>query len=248
MDQVQKQREYYAKTARIYDELQASNLLDEHYVATAALAGLMDLYNIQSLLDVGCGTGRSLEYLSRQTRGKQLYGVEPVDALRERCIAKGLSESNVRPGNAYHLEFADQSMDCVSMFGVLHHLESPQKAIDEAFRVASKMVFISDHNLYGMGSSLTKWMKYTLRSLRLEKALHWAITGGRGYHDTDWDGVFYPFSILNYYAGMKSRSSHLYCISTKTPGVNLWRDASHVAVVAIKHPGSNVSTRSTPCP
>lgn len=60
------------------------------------------------------------------------------------------------------------------------------------------------------------------------------MTHGKGFHDTDWDGIFYPFSLLDHFDRMKRQSSRLYSLSTKSPAVNLLRNASHVALIGIK--------------
>ena len=233
MNEVQKQREYYESKASCYDEMCAFNKFDEHYFATAALRGLTELYGIQSLLDVGCGTGRSLAYL-REHCDLELSGIEPVEALRQQCFEKGFTDEKIRNGSADSLDLAESSVDCVTMFGVLHHVPNPEEAIDEAFRVASKMVFISDHNIYGMGSPLSKLAKQSFRAFGLRRLLAKVMTRGKGFHDTDWDGVFYPFSLLDHFEQMQSKSEHIYSMSTKTPAVNLVRDASHIALIAIK--------------
>jgi len=52
-------KDYYRKTAHLYDSLQIHNR-DEHHIALLFLSGyLLDL-GVKSLLDVGTGTGRAL--------------------------------------------------------------------------------------------------------------------------------------------------------------------------------------------
>lgn len=213
----------------------AHDQYDEHYVASAVLCGLIDLYRIKSVLDIGCGTGRSLSYLKQNKSHLDLHGIEPVQALREECYSKGFTNEQVTAGDACDLRFRDGHFDCVSMFGVLHHIPNPDLAIQEAFRVASRMVVISDHNIYGMGSAGTRFIKQAFRALRLRKVLSLLMTKGKGYHDTDWDGIFYPFSICDYFHVIKEQSSKTFTFSTKTPALNLLRNASHIAIVGIKH-------------
>jgi len=234
MDEEQKQRQYYQKTASVYDSMQAFDKLGEHFVATAMLRGLLELYQVQSLLDVGCGTGRTLSYLQEVAPELQLFGVEPVQSMVDECLNKGFSSENVRIGNACQLNYPDSSVDCVSMFGVLHHVRDPRKAIEEAVRVAAKMIFISDHNIYGMGGAVSRTVKQAFRFLGQRRLLAFAMTRGKGFHDTDWDGVFYPFSLVDHFEYLKGVSSTTYSMSTKTPAINLLRDASHIAIAAIK--------------
>ena len=234
MHDVKKQREFYRQQAQCYDEMCAFDKCDEHYVATAVLCGLFDLYKITSLLDLGCGTGRSLAYVRDHAPNIALSGVEPVEALRQQCLEKGFTPEQIQDGDACKLSLPDGSVDCVSLFGVLHHIPTPERAIQEALRVASRMVVISDHNIYGMGSPATRLFKQSFRALGLRRLLGRIMTRGKGYHDTDWDGVFYPFSLIDYFEQVRSQTSQVFCFSTKTPAVNLLRNASHIAIVAIK--------------
>lgn len=234
--EVEKQRQYYEATAASYDETCAFNPNDEHFIAAALLSGLLTHFDVYSLLDVGCGTGRALHYLSRRHPDISFRGVEPVTALREVAICKGLKEDQVSAGDACALDFADEAFDCVSLFGVLHHVPKPEEAILEAARVARRIFFISDHNIYGMGSRLTKGGKQFFRDLGLRKLLPLLMTRGKGYHDTTWDGVFYPFSLIDHYDMICTLAQNVYVFPTKTPSINLYRSASHLAVLAVKDP------------
>lgn len=230
--EVQKQRDYYKAKARHYDSTWAFDPNDEHFIATAALDGLLKHFKVQSLLDVGCGSGRSLDYLRKLGTNVKLHGIDPVEALVEECYAKGFTADEVSLGDACNLKFADSSFDCVTAFGVLHHIPEPKQAIEEMIRVAGKCIFISDHNIYGMGSPLTRRLKQTFRDLGMKPLLRTLMTRGKGFHDTDWDGVFYPFSLVDHVELIKKYSQNCYLFSTKTPSVNLYRESSHIAILA----------------
>lgn len=237
MNAIDKQREYYQQTAESYDSMFTFDPNDEHFIASAILSGLLDHYGIDTLLDVGCGTGRSLQYLGERHPSLSLTGVEPVEALRNIARQKSPDSTDLFQGDACNLEFDDNQFDCVTMFGVLHHIPTPEKAILEAIRVAKKIVFISDHNVYGMGSKTTKGVKQAFRDLGLRRLLKSVLTKGKGYHDTTWDGIFYPFSLVDYADTLSNGMSNFYTFSTKTPAVNLYRDASHIAMLSVK-PGT----------
>lgn len=234
--EVEKQRRYYEATAASYDESCAYDPNDEHFIAAALLSGLLTHFGVSSLLDVGCGTGRALHYLNRRHADIRLQGIEPVAALREVAVSKGLRRDQVAAGDACALDFADGAIDCVTLFGVLHHLRTPDAAIREAARVARRIFFISDHNIYGMGSRLTRGGKQLFRDFGLKRLLPLLMTRGKGYHDTDWDGIFYPFSLIDHYDLIRTLAPTVYVFPTKTPAVNLYRSASHVAILAVKDP------------
>ncbi|MEI6701919.1 MAG: class I SAM-dependent methyltransferase [Deltaproteobacteria bacterium] len=234
MDDVLKQREYYTRTAAQYDAGCAFDPNDEHFIAAALLSGLIDHYRISSLLDVGCGTGRALLYLRERHPNLKLSGIEPVVALRDIAISKGLSSDIVHCGNACNMDYPDGHFDCVTAFGVLHHIPHPDIAIREMKRVARHVIYISDHNIYGMGSWISKTFKQCMRELGLRWLLKLLLTRGKGFHDTNWDGIFYPFSLLDHMRQIKLGMNQTFTFSTKGPAINLYRKASHIAVLGLK--------------
>ena len=95
---------------------------------------------IQTLLDIGCGTGFYFSALSEYT--DKLYGIDVSTLFLK--DAKNIIERN-KIENAYvcmslseALPFSDQSFDCVFLFAVLHHLQNVNKAIEETHRVLKK--------------------------------------------------------------------------------------------------------------
>ena len=232
-DPLDQQRRYYSRVAASYNSAFAFDLEDEHFIACALLSGLIPHYSINSLLDVGCGTGRSLSYFARSLPSLRAVGVEPVKEMREVAISSGLSPDLVLPGDATNLQFSTDAFDCCTAFGVLHHVPRPELPIREMFRVARRAVFISDHNVYGMGSFLTRSMKQAFRDLHVRWLLRLLLTGGKGFHDTEWDGVFYPFSLVDHLQLIKSLSSNVYVFPPRRPGLNIYRQTSHLAVFAL---------------
>ena len=67
IEEINIQRSYYKKTADQYDKIHNAEETSEHYFALSCLAGLTNYLKIESILDIGCGTGRGLKYL------KELY-------------------------------------------------------------------------------------------------------------------------------------------------------------------------------
>jgi ubiquinone/menaquinone biosynthesis C-methylase UbiE len=232
---IQKQQDYYTQTAQSYDSGCCFDPDDEHYIALASLVGQLSHFEVSTLLDVGCGTGRAIQYLADHCPDLNVIGLEPVQALREEGIKKGIPAAALIDGDATKLAFPDGAFDAVTMLGVLHHIPNPELAIQEALRVARKLVFISDHNIYGMGSWQTKLFKQSFRNLGLRRLLAYVMTSGKGYHDTTWDGIFYPFSIVDHIPLIQRQVSKLYLASTKTPAINLYRDASHISVLGVKN-------------
>lgn len=101
------------------------------------------------------------------------------------------------------------------------------------FRVAGKAVFISDRSTYGMGSPVTRGLKQIFRDLHCRWVLRLLLTGGKGYHDTGWDGVFYPFSLIDHLDLIRLLERKTYIFPTRNPGLSVYKETSSLAVLAL---------------
>jgi ubiquinone/menaquinone biosynthesis C-methylase UbiE len=154
--------------------------LDEHTIALAHMHALSGAYGIRSFLDVGNGTGKTVEFLLK--RGYEVKGIEPVTALIEVGLRKGRYTPNiVLEGYGDKLPFPDKSFDAVCEYGALHHVKYPERVIAEMMRVSRKAVFISDSNRYGQGNYITRRLKYLLNVAHLWKCAYALRTQGKGY-------------------------------------------------------------------
>jgi ubiquinone/menaquinone biosynthesis C-methylase UbiE len=84
-----------------------------------------------SLLEIGCGNGKNLEY----RKDICTKGIDFVPSFVDMCQSKGL---DVIEGNAICLPFEDNTFDCVISIAVFHHLSSEdrrKKALEEMYRV-----------------------------------------------------------------------------------------------------------------
>jgi len=59
------------------------------------------------------------------------------------------------------------------------------------------------------------------------------LTGGKGFHDTTWYWVFYPFSLIDHLDLIQSRATKVHIFPTRRPGLNIYRQKSHLAVLAV---------------
>lgn len=86
--------------------------------------------NTGRILDIGCGTGTMLTYLSRYGDAE---GVDvDEDAIRY-CQARGLT--HVSQAGADHLPFPDDTFGLVTALDVIEHIDDDQAAFREALRV-----------------------------------------------------------------------------------------------------------------
>ena len=95
-----------------------------------------DRYAEKRLLEIGVGLGA--DYISFARAGARCFGIDltpvHIEATRRRLLLEHYPVRLTR-GDAESLPFADQCMDAVYSFGVLHHTPDTRGAIQEIFRV-----------------------------------------------------------------------------------------------------------------
>jgi ubiquinone/menaquinone biosynthesis C-methylase UbiE len=232
-EEVTLQRKYYAETAAKYDAMQISDQ-DEHQFALAILSAMIEFHGIKSVLDVGSGTGRALRYLKSRHPDVRFVGVEPVEALRKVGHAAGLSSDDLRDGDVNALQAADGEFDLVCEFAVLHHVPKPSQAVAEMLRVARKAIFISDANNFGQGGIVARCLKQAINALGLWRAFDWLRTGGKGYHVSAGDGLFYSYSVYNNFRQIRKACRYVYQVNTTDAGQDLYRSSPSVTILALK--------------
>ncbi len=102
----------------------------------------------ESVLDIGCGTGISLEPLIEC--GLNATGIDPSPYMLEIASEKLGQKVDFYRGFAEDLPFDDNSFNHASFFTSLEFVEDPAKAIEEACRVAKDRVFIGFLNSYAL--------------------------------------------------------------------------------------------------
>src|ERR1043165_4031755 len=86
MDEVQRQRQYYASTAGQYDDMHAPNA-----VGLAFLDGAIHLMNATSLLEIGSGTGKATAHLVAMHPNVRITGLEPSQSMRDVALTRGIA-------------------------------------------------------------------------------------------------------------------------------------------------------------
>lgn len=91
-----------------------------------------------SVLDLGCGDGDLLGYLTQQ-RQVHAQGIELNEQAIVRCVTEGLSvfQQDIDTGLS---EYADGSFDYVILNQTLQQVKKPAYALQEALRVGKKTV------------------------------------------------------------------------------------------------------------
>jgi arsenite methyltransferase len=133
----------YAAEFLGYDAAELAALPAE---CTASFAGIANPHAIapiergESVLDIGCGAGTDLLLAARHVGPEgRAVGVDMTEAMRDRARAAaalaGLSNVELRQGDATALPVADASVDVVISNGVLNLVPEKEKAFAEIRRV-----------------------------------------------------------------------------------------------------------------
>jgi len=94
---------------------------------------------VKSVLDIGAGTGVFAEAFSQVA--SQVIGIDIDDELL--AAARGcVSNAHFQAAAAEALPFVDNSFDLVFLGHVLHEIENPLQALEEARRVARSRVVV----------------------------------------------------------------------------------------------------------
>jgi len=101
--------------------------------------------NPESILDVGCGEGFTLDTLRKNKIGKKIIGIDnSKESIR---IGKILfPKVKINHASIYDMPFPNNSFDLVICTEVLEHLKTPSLAIEEVKRVSRGNILISVPN------------------------------------------------------------------------------------------------------
>jgi ubiquinone/menaquinone biosynthesis C-methylase UbiE/DNA-binding transcriptional ArsR family regulator len=139
LDEVRKARaaqaaRYFAAQAANWDELRALHVPEER--VEAAIRKAIGVGPVQTLLDLGTGTGRMLELLGPlATRATGIdQSPQMLSVARDRIERAGLRNVQLRQGDIYAAPVEPDCYDVVIMHQVLHYLDDPLRAIREAAR------------------------------------------------------------------------------------------------------------------
>ena len=86
----------------------------------------------QTILDLGCGEGVTLEKLLRKFPERRIFGIDKSRANALICRGHYLPADQ---GDAFNLHLEDESVECVLFLEVIEHLIQPTRALQEIHRV-----------------------------------------------------------------------------------------------------------------
>lgn len=141
------------------------------------LLNLIASKKVDSILDVGCGEGFTLNRLKEHGIGKHLEGIEYLkDAIE--LGKKTYPDIKITEGSIYNLPYKDNFFDLVLCTEVLEHLEEPEKALKELIRVSKKYLVISVPNEpFFMLAQLVRGKNWSRMGNDIEHINHWTMFG-----------------------------------------------------------------------
>lgn len=231
-------RAHYNATIAEYDTLHAGDQNPEHMIAMEkSWPYVIGQRDITSVLDVGCGTGRLLNWLAAKDPSLTLHGIDPSEAMCA-AAAENVPKAQVQVADGAALPFADGSVDLVIATGILHHIGDTHAVIAELFRVARHGVIVSDHNEFAMGSPRSRRIRLALHALGLQERFNYIRQGFKRQRYSVEDGWYYPYSVLSDYGAFAARSADVVVFPTRVRGAPA-TDAfvtrqSHVCMCCLK--------------
>ncbi|MDJ0985429.1 MAG: class I SAM-dependent methyltransferase [Desulfobacterales bacterium] len=102
----------------------------------------------ESVLDIGCGTGACLQALLDMDL--QVTGLDASTYMLDIASRNVDNRADLYQGYAEDLPFDDNSFNYACLFTTLEFVDNPQKALEEACRVAKDRIFIGVLNRYAI--------------------------------------------------------------------------------------------------
>jgi ubiquinone/menaquinone biosynthesis C-methylase UbiE len=134
-DQWQEEAEDFDKWSESYDNSACQLFFTRaHKVVLDMVVSDMEGLAPQSILDIGCATGRLLRSAGRRWPKAQLMGVDPSEGMIE--VARGLeTKASFMVGLAEAIPLPDSSVDVALTTLSFHHWDDPMSGLREIRRV-----------------------------------------------------------------------------------------------------------------
>lgn len=104
------------------------------------LQALLALQKVNSVLEVGCGTGAVLAEAARRRIGTQHVGIDMADPWKH--VDDRAADLDLRHYDGGRLPFDDSSFDLVYASHVVEHVPDPRGFLQELARVSGKYLYV----------------------------------------------------------------------------------------------------------
>jgi ubiquinone/menaquinone biosynthesis C-methylase UbiE len=130
-------------------------------------------------LDTGCGRGFYVKLLSLFDFPKKISGIDLSDSHLEKAralVADQGDRVNLQKASIYELPFPDQSVDFLICSEVLEHLDNPDQAVKEIYRVLKKGAHAAitvPCKTFPFFWDPLNWLLMRLFGTHVNKDIHW---------------------------------------------------------------------------
>ncbi|PHS69996.1 MAG: SAM-dependent methyltransferase [Methylophaga sp.] len=151
----------------------------------------------ETVVDVGCGYGRSLKKLNERFLPQQLIAMD-IDPEMLEFAAKEAKRNNVKvdfiQGSSSALRLEDDSVDLLFCHQTFHHLIEQEQAINEFYRVLKPggiLLFAESTRRY-IHSWIIKLLFRHPMEVQKTASQYLAVINKAGFHLSD-DAISYPY-------------------------------------------------------
>ena len=163
---------YFRENASRWDQIRSLHA-DEEQIEQVLLE-LVSARPVETLLDIGTGTGRVLELFASVV--PRVVGIdtsaEMLQVARANLARNQIRNCVLKRGNMYQLPFSGRSFDAVTIYQVLRFAEVPDQVIGEAARVLAPggnliVVDFEEHDLDELRDQHAhRWLGFKPSTLR----------------------------------------------------------------------------------
>lgn len=156
------------------------------------------------ILDLGCGDGTYSMELFERGKPTFLIGCDPADgaivAARQKVLGQPVTFD---VSDAYRLPYSADNFDIAHLRGVLHHMERPFAALQEALRVAPQIIIIEPNGYNPVLKLIERFSAYHRaheeKSYPAHKLDEWICRAGGEVIERRWVGLV-PFFSPDWFA------------------------------------------------
>lgn len=207
--------DYFDEAYRDYRAQNPNRKLD-HYLDIVA-AGSGD--GIKEILDVGCGLGAFLKRAAERFPEWQLSGLD-IDPSAVSTVSRDVPGAQVRAGSAEQPAFPSSSMDVITAWDSLEHVESVDRAraaIRSMIRPRGSFYFVVP--VYdGITGPLIRRLDKDPTHIHKRSRQSWLDWVSEDFQIVDWHGIYRYLLPAGHYVHVPTRAlrNHTSAILVKT--------------------------------
>jgi SAM-dependent methyltransferase len=213
-------REYFDNYYRSYDGQNPPHKL-AHYVGEIEAEISTSR---PSLLDVGCGRGAFLKYVTENRPDWDAFGSDINTHAANELQAELAGKASVEVGDALSRPFSTRSFDVITAFDVLEHLDDPASALDEFAKWLNPngiIVFVVP--VYdGPTGPAIRLLDRDPTHLQKRARSFWVDLAERKFLNVRWHGIFRFLVTENHYVHIATSS-----LRRGTPAILVACSGSH---------------------